>query len=108
MHHRLSEEAAGIGRANSDGRLSRGGNGAGEALVQQAAENHHGNVASFAIRYAQSVDKLAFNSHTLESGGGKFFSAPPPPKFFGPPGQHWPPPRPRLLSRPAAPPNIRP
>ena len=75
VHHRLGQEAAGIGRAEADGRLPRGGNGASEALVQQAAENHHGNVACFAVGDAQSIDELAFNSHALKRGGENFSAA---------------------------------
>ncbi len=38
-------------------------------LVQQAAENHNGGVARFAIGDAQAVGKFADNSHARKRGG---------------------------------------
>jgi hypothetical protein len=44
-------------------------------LFKQAAENHHGDVARFAIRHAQPVDEFALNAHALQRGGENFPAA---------------------------------
>ncbi len=67
VNHRLGEEGAGVGSAQPDRRLAGRGDGACQALVQQAAENHHGDVASLTVRDAQAVDELALHAHAFQS-----------------------------------------
>ena len=52
-----------------------GGNGGGEAFIQQAGKNHYRDVAGFAIRNPQSRDKFAFDAEAFERGGEKTAAA---------------------------------
>ena len=68
VEHWFGPETLRVGGGNADGRLPFRGNRSGEALVQQARENHHSDVAGFAIRDAQTGDKFAFHAQALEGG----------------------------------------
>src|SRR5271170_6266129 len=72
--HRLGQETRRIGSADAHGGLSGEGDRAREALVEQAAENHYGRVARFAIGDAQSADEAAADAHARQ-GRGEYFSA---------------------------------
>ncbi len=59
----------GVGGGDADGRLAFGGDGGGEAFVEQAGEDHDGDVASFSVGNAEAGDKFALDTHALERGG---------------------------------------
>lgn len=67
--HGFSEKTLGIGGGDANRRIAFRRNGGGEALVQQAGENHDGGVARFAVGDAKARDKLAFDAHALEGFG---------------------------------------
>src|SRR4029077_18038917 len=67
--HRLGAEGSGIRGGDPNGRNGIGGDGGGEALVEETGENHDGDIAGFAIGDAQASDEIAFDAHALEGGG---------------------------------------
>src|SRR5580700_65170 len=64
--HRLGKEAARVRSTQADSGLPSGRDGAGHTLIQQPAENHHGDVSGFAISDPQAVDEPALDAHAFE------------------------------------------
>src|SRR5271157_2260242 len=75
MHEGRGGEASRVRRGNADSGLTFRGNRGGQAFIKQSSKNHYGDIAGFAIGDAQSGDKFAFDSKTLQSGGEKASAA---------------------------------
>ena len=69
MRHGLGKKTLSVGGGDADRGIAFGGDGGGEALVQQPGENHDSGVASFAVGDAKAGDKFAFDAHALEGFG---------------------------------------
>src|ERR1700676_4667264 len=71
VHQRGGGKTGGIRGGNSDCRLALGGDGGGEAFIQQAGEKHDRGVAGFPVGDAKGGNKFACNAHALKGGGEK-------------------------------------
>ena len=69
VHHGFGGEARGVRRGNSDGRLTLGGDGRGQTLVQKPAKTITATSRVSRSVTRRSADKFALNSHALQRGG---------------------------------------
>jgi hypothetical protein len=71
VNHGLGTKTLGVSGADADGGTAFGGDGSGEAFVEQSGENHYGDISSFAIGDAESRNEITFDTHAVEGGGEK-------------------------------------
>ena len=75
VDHGFSNETLGVRGGDTDGGLAFGGDRCGEFFVEQAGEDHDGDISRFAVCDAQAGDEFAFDGHALEGGGKKTAAA---------------------------------